>query len=134
MIGELIADGVIARLSHSIGFRVISRLSTSALRDRGGLGEIERHLGATFVLSGSYSIRGKKLIVRAELAEARSHTLLWSGQLEHAVDDLLQEDSELLYKLACTVAQTLGKAQVRKPWRDLCRSWTATFFCKRAFR
>ena len=115
MIGELIAEGVIARLSHSIGFRVISRQSTSALRDRGGLGEIERHLGATFVLSGSYSIRGKKLIVRAELAEARSHTLLWSGQLEHAVDDLLQEDSELLYKLACTVAQTLGKAQVRKP-------------------
>ena len=115
MIGELIAEGVIARLSHSIGFRVISRQSTSALRDRGGLGEIERHLGATFVLSGSYSIRGKKLIVCAELAEARSHTLLWSGQLEHAVDDLLQEDSELLYELACTVAQTLGKAQVRKP-------------------
>jgi adenylate cyclase len=114
-IGELIAEGVIGRLSHSIGMRVISRQSTSALRDRGGLGEIERQLGATFVLSGSYGIRGKKLIVRAELAEARSHTLLWSGQLEHAVDDLLQEDSELLYKLACMVAQTLGKAQVRKP-------------------
>ncbi len=114
MIGELIAEGVIARLSHSIGIRVISRQSTSALRDRGGLGEIERHLGAMFVLSGSYSIRGKKLIVSAELAEARSHTLLWSGQLRHAVDDLLQEESELLYELARTVAQALGKAQVRK--------------------
>ena len=53
MIGELIAEGVIARLSHSIGFRVISRQSTSALRDGCGFGEIERHLGATFVLSGS---------------------------------------------------------------------------------
>jgi adenylate cyclase len=46
MIGELIAEGVIGRLSHSIGIRVISRQSTSVLRDRGGLGEIERHLWA----------------------------------------------------------------------------------------
>ena len=114
MIGELIAEGVIARLSHSIGIRVIARQSTSALRGRAGLGEIERQLGATFVLSGSYSIRGKKLMVSAELAEARSHTLLWSGHLQHTVGDLLQEESELLYELARTVAQALGKAQVRK--------------------
>lgn len=114
MVGELIAEGVIARLSHSIGIRVIARQSTSVLRDRGGLDEIERHLGATFVLSGSYTIRGKKLVISAELAEARSHTLLWSGQLRHSVADLLQEESELLYELARTVAQALGKAQVRK--------------------
>ncbi len=122
MIGELIAEGVIARLSHSIGIRVISRQSTSALRDRGGLGEIERHLGATFVLSGSYSIRGKMLIVSAELAEARSHTLLWSGQLQHTVGDLLQQESALLHELARTVAQALGKAEVSKaPARPLPR-------------
>jgi len=114
MIGELIAEGVIARLSHSIGIRVIARQSTSVLRGRGGLDEIERHLGATFVLSGSYSMRGKKLMVSAELAEARSHTLLWSGQLQHTVRDLLQEESELMYELARAVAQALGKAQVRK--------------------
>jgi adenylate cyclase len=114
LIGELIAEGVIARLSHSIGIRVISRQSTSTLRGRSEWGEIERHLGATFVLSGSYSIRGKKLMVSAELAEARSHTLLWSGQLQHTVDDLLAQDSEVLHDLARTVAQALGKAQVRK--------------------
>ena len=114
LIGELIAEGVIARLSHSIGIRVISRQSTSALRGRSEWGEIERHLGATFVLSGNYNIRGKKLTVSAELAEARSHTLLWSGQLQHTLDDLLAQDSEVLHELARTVAQALGKAQVRK--------------------
>ena len=114
MIGELIADGVIARLSHSIGLRVIARQSTSALRDSGGLAEIEHHLGATFILSGSYSVRNSKLVVTAELAEARSHALLWTGQLQHALDDLLQEQSELLHELARTVAQALGKAQVRQ--------------------
>lgn len=114
MIGELIAEGVIARLSHSIGVRVISRRSTSVLRDHGGFGDIERHLGATFVLSGSYSMHGKTLIVSAEVAEVRSHTVLWSGQLQHQVDDLLHDRSELLHELARTVAQVLGKAQVRK--------------------
>ncbi|MBA2675660.1 hypothetical protein [Ramlibacter sp.] len=115
MIGELIAEGVIARLSRSIGVRVISRQSTSALRERGGLDMIERYLGATFVLTGSYCIRGKKLVVNAELAEARSHTLLWSGQLQRMVGDLFQEDSELLFQLAHAVAQALGNAQVSKP-------------------
>jgi tetratricopeptide (TPR) repeat protein len=93
---------------------VISRNSTSALRDRGGLSEIERHLGNTFVLSGNYSVRGKKLMVSAELAEARSHTLLWSGQLQHTLGDLLQEESALLYELARTVSQVLEKSQVGK--------------------
>jgi adenylate cyclase len=112
MLGELIADGVIARLSHSVGLRVIARQSTSALRGSGELAEIERHLGATFILSGCYSIRNNKLVVTAELAEARSHTLLWTGQLQHALDDLLQEQSELLHELARTVAHALGKTQV----------------------
>lgn len=114
-VGELIAEGVIARLSHSIGFRIISRQSTSALRDRTDFGAIQRHLGASFVLSGTYSLQGRKLIVHAELADARSHALLWSGQLQHTVGDLLEEKSELSYQLACSVAKALGgRAEVRK--------------------
>jgi adenylate cyclase len=113
MLGELIAEGVIARLSHCIGLRVISRQSTTTLRGS-ALGQIERHLGATFVLSGSYSLQGRRLVVSAELVEARSHTLLWSGELHGTVDDLLQEESELLYDLAHKAAQTLGHTRVRK--------------------
>lgn len=113
-LGELIADGVIARLSHSIGLRVIARQSTSALRDAGGLAVIARHLGTAFVLSGSYSIRNGRLSVTAELADARNQALLWTGQLQHALDDLLQEDSELLHELARTVARTLGETQANQ--------------------
>ena len=114
MIGDLIADGVIARLSHSLGIRVIARQSTTVLRDYADLGEIERHLGASFVLSGSYSFSGKSLVVRAQLADARTHALLWSGQLKQATSDLLVEDSVVLHELARDVAQALGKAQVRR--------------------
>lgn len=115
VIGELIADGVIARLSHSIGLRVIARQSTSAFRECEGLGEIEHHLGATFVMSGRYSVRDGQLIVTAELAEARSHALLWNGHLQHPVGDLLQLQSELLHGLARAVAHALRNAQVSQP-------------------
>jgi TolB-like protein len=114
VIGQLIADGVIARLSHSTGLRVISRHSTSALGNNEGLGEIERHLGASFVLSGSYIVRNRKLIVVAELAEASNHRLLWTGQLRQPLGDLLEEDSELLHALARTVVDALGTAQLNK--------------------
>lgn len=114
MIGELVAEGVIRRLSHSIGIRVISRQSTSAMRDFGALSEVGRRLGASFVLSGSYTVKGRGLVVQAELAEAQRRTLLWSGQFQHTVDDLLQEDSQLLYALAHAVAQALDKAHVHR--------------------
>lgn len=114
MIGELIADGVIERLSHNIGLRVIARRSTSALRNSKRPSEIERHLGSTFVLSGTYSIRNSRLIVTAELAETRSQALLWAGQLRQALRDLFHEASELLHDLARIVGQSLGKAHVNQ--------------------
>lgn len=112
VIGELIAEGVIARLSHSVGLRVIARQSTSALRDSHSTTDIQRQLGTSFVLSGSYDIRNRQLTVTAELAEARNHGLLWTGQLRHALSDLFHESSALLHELACTVAHTLGKTQL----------------------
>lgn len=115
VIGDLIAEGVISRLSRSIGLRVLARQSTSALRDSSRLGDIERHLGATYVMSGRYRIRNRQLIVTAELAVARNHALLWKGELQHPLDDLLQEQSELLHGLACTVAHHISNVRVGPP-------------------
>ena len=69
LIGELIAEGVITRLSLNIGWRIIARQSTSVLRDSEGLRDIERYLGASFVLSGSFRVCQQHLIVNAELAD-----------------------------------------------------------------
>ena len=64
VIGELIADGVIAQLSRSRQMRVISRLSTTAFRGRGAqLSDIQAHLGSGYVLSGSYSVLGDRVVV-----------------------------------------------------------------------
>lgn len=114
MVGEMIADGVIERLSHSVGLRVIARQSTSVLHSITRINEIERRLDAAFVLSGSYTIHNGQLTVTAELTEARSQVLLWAGQLRQALRDLLHEASELLHELAHIVARVLGKAQVHQ--------------------
>ncbi len=112
VIGELIAEGVIARLSHSVGLRVISLRTTSVLHDAKELHKIKLHLGIDFVFSGRYSIRNRQLIVTAELVELHSQALLWTGQLQRALPDLFHEASELLHELAHTVALALGQAQV----------------------
>lgn len=114
VIGELIAEGVVTRLFHSVGLRVISPRSTSALHDAKDLKKIKHHLGINFVFSGRYSIRNRRLVVTAELVELHSQTLLWTGQLQRALPDLFHEASELLHELARAVAQALGQAQLSR--------------------
>lgn len=53
-VGELITDGLIFRFSHAKHLRVISRLSTTALRGRDvDFATLDQQLRATYVLSGS---------------------------------------------------------------------------------
>jgi adenylate cyclase len=96
-IGELIADGVISLLSRSQDVRVVSRLSTTAFRDRvTRMCDVERHLGATYVISGSYLVHSMTLLVTAELADARTNQVIWAEQVTGAMDDLLRPGSELI--------------------------------------
>ncbi len=94
-VGELVADAVISLLGRSPHLRVISRLSCSAFRQRdAALGEVSQRLGAQFVLSGSYvvfgSAGGGKLLITAELCDARSGRLVWTERFNAEVGDLLQ--------------------------------------------
>ena len=59
-VGEIIADEVIATLSRSPELRVVSRLSTTAFRDRAV--PARRHSRVprrTFVLTGTYRVSGR---------------------------------------------------------------------------
>jgi adenylate cyclase len=114
LIGELIAEGVITRLSLNIGWRVIARQSTTVLRDSARLGDIDRHLGSGYVLSGSLRVCQHELVVSAELADTRSHALLWQGQMRCDLNDLVQQDSELLHALASAAARALHKVNVNR--------------------
>lgn len=114
-IGELIADHVIGQLSRTPDLRVISRLSATAFRGRGASpAEIETHLGANYVLSGSYVASGEHLLVSAELTDVRDDEIKWSERITGEVRDLLQTDSELSQRLASAVHDAILHAEVQK--------------------
>lgn len=103
-IGDLIADGVIDRLSRASGIKVISRLSTAPFRDRSfDLPTVASYLGATFVLSGGYAVSGTKLLISAELSEVKSNQVLWSDRLVGTLEDLFDPASVLAQQLALGV-------------------------------
>lgn len=115
VIGDLIADGVIAQLSRSADLRVISRFSTSAFQGRGGaLGEVKQRLGAAYALSGSYLASGDKLVLMAELCDTKNGEIIWAERIAGALADLLQPHSELLDKIANSASRALIDTQVQR--------------------
>jgi adenylate cyclase len=112
-VGNLIADSVIWRLSKTAVLKVISRLSTAVFRGRvDDVGEVSAHLGATYVLSGAYVADEGKLMVTAELSEARNNQVVWSDRLNGEVGDLLRPESELANRIAQAVHLSLLDAEV----------------------
>ncbi len=115
VIGELVADGIIAQLSRSPDICVISRLSTTAFRGRGSvMPDVQSRLGASFVLSGSYIASGNKILLMAELADTRTNQIVWAQRVSGATDDLLQAQSELLNSLAAATSRALIDAEVER--------------------
>ncbi len=115
VIGELIADGVIAQLARSQEIRVIARLSTTAFRGRQATpSEIDARLNATFVLCGSYATVGDKVLITAELADTRLGEVVWAERIGGDTMDLIQVQSELIHHLASACTQALLNAEVRR--------------------
>ena len=115
VIGELLADGIIAQLSRSADLRVISRLSTTALRGRADVAsEAESRLAASFVLSGSYIASGSKILIMAELAAAHGSHVIWADRLSGDTMDLLQAQSELVNRIAAAASKALINSEVRQ--------------------
>jgi len=114
-VGELIADGVIARLSRARHLRVISRLSTTAFRDREtDIGKLEAHLHASYVLCGSYSSTADRLMVSWELADVRDHLVVCADHVQVRLGDLLELESELVHTIAAAVHDAILNAEVSR--------------------
>ncbi|WP_316178885.1 MULTISPECIES: adenylate/guanylate cyclase domain-containing protein [unclassified Bradyrhizobium] len=112
-VGNLIADGVIWRLSKSANLKVISRLSTAVFRGRtSDLGQVSAHLGAAYVLSGAYVANGSQIMVTAELSAARDDQVIWTDRLSGSVEDLLRPESEMADRIARAVHFAVFDAEV----------------------
>jgi class 3 adenylate cyclase/TolB-like protein len=112
-VGNLIADSVIWRLSKAADLKVISRLSTAVFRGRvDDVGEVSAHLGATYVLSGAYVADAGRIMVTAELSEARNNQVVWTDRLNGEIGDLLKPESELAERIAQAVHLSVFDAEV----------------------
>lgn len=114
-IGELLADGIIAQLSRLKQLRVISRLSSRALRGRkAALADSGVRLGAHFVVNGSYAVAAGRLVVTADLCDVRSASVVWCERLAGAVADLLQPESEIVGRIAAAACRTVLDTELER--------------------
>ncbi len=117
VLGEVIAEEVIASLSQTNEIDVISRLSTTALRGRDARsGELGALVGASYVLSGSYATAGARVSISASLSETRSGRVVWSDTLRARTDALVWGRDPAIERLvaaasAAVISRELDRAQ-----------------------
>jgi len=82
----------------------------SAMRYKGShetVGQIGRELGADYVLEGSVSRSYGRVLVAAELVQARTQARLWAHTYESAAEDILQMQSDVAGNVADALSVTL---------------------------
>lgn len=117
MLGEMLADEIIAALSRTSELHVISRLSTTVFRERkSSLLDVSAHLNASYVLHGSYRTVGTRVALDAELAEAKSGRIVWSKIIKGHVAGIMSGVDPLIDRVvaetsAAVLARELQRAQ-----------------------
>jgi class 3 adenylate cyclase/TolB-like protein len=115
--GEVLADEIISAISRTAQLRVISRLSTTAFRERGAsAGTISEHLNANYILTGAYRVIGDRLSLSVELVEASSRHIVWAEVLKGGVAAILMGDDDLIERIVtelgrAVLAQEIDRAR-----------------------
>ena len=105
-LGHAMVGDIIDSLARHPSLRVLSRLSTAAVRDVPlELPRLRQLLGATFLLSGNFYVRGQRIRLSAELCELQGGQVLWAGSLRADVDALFEGQDDLVPQLVSQIAQ-----------------------------
>lgn len=111
--GDLFADVLIASLSRGTHLRLVSRMSTNALKGRAlDATTVCRMLGTAYMVSGRVVASGKRLAVVCELHEGRSGDLLWSRARSASIHELLNADSDLVAGTAYDVCDVILRREL----------------------
>lgn len=114
-LGEILAEEVIAALSHSAELNVVSRLSTTAFRGRGAtLVEVSAHLKANYVLSGTYRVAMGSLVLAAELADTRTARVAWASDLKGSVAGIIDGQDELIDRVVAEVSRAVMARELER--------------------
>jgi adenylate cyclase len=117
VLGEVLADEIIAALSRTSDLHVISRLSTTVFRERNAsLAEVSSHLNAGYVLYGAYRTIGTRVALDAELVEAKSGRIVWAKSMKGHVAAIMSGEDALIDRVvaetgAAILAREILRAQ-----------------------
>lgn len=115
VVGEVLAEEIIRRLSHSSDLKLLSRLSTTAFSGRNAsLDEIGSHLGADYVLSGAYRAGDRRFKLDVELAEVKSGRILWVESLEDRLAAIVSGEQELIGRLIAGVGTAVTRRELQR--------------------
>jgi adenylate cyclase len=112
-----LADGlvedVIALLARAPGFLVISRSSSFLFRDQGSaVASVARQLGVRYVVGGSVREVGGNLRVSAQLADAESAQVLWSGRFDSGRDQTEDLQESIARAVMTELEPALTRAEI----------------------
>jgi adenylate cyclase len=108
LLGDFIADGLIAALSLAPELKVLSRLSTRALCQRSlDAQQLGQLLGAKYLVSGSHAVNADRVLIELELADAVTGGVILAQRHECACAALFEHPSEPLQSLALGVHRTM---------------------------
>jgi tetratricopeptide (TPR) repeat protein len=94
---------------------VISRLSTTAFRGRlFSFEDIDQHLRANYVLSGTYRTDGDGLALILELAEIRSRRIVWTEAFNDRVSGILAQEQELIGQIVAQVSNAVLSRELQR--------------------
>ena len=115
VLGEILAEEIIAALSRSTDLNVISRLSTTTLRGRDpSLPLLQNHLNANYVLSGAYRVSGSQLVLVTELIEARTGRVVWGESLKSSVQDVLQGEDKITTEVVVQLGTHIARTEMQR--------------------
>ncbi len=115
MLGEALADEVIAALSRTSELHVISRLSTTVFRERHeAVQDIRSHLGASYILSGTCRSAGTQLALFVELIDTKTGHVAWADSLKGQVRGLFETDDELIARLVAAISSSVMSHQLQR--------------------
>ena len=111
-LGDGIADDVTTALAKMRWLFVIARNSAFAFKGRAvEVGEIARHLGVAYILSGSLRRSGQRVRISMQLVEAKTATSLWAERFDRNLEDILALQDEIALQVAGAIEPELLKKE-----------------------
>lgn len=113
IVGELVADQLIAALSRGSHLRITSRLSSRALLGHGfSTAEVARRLQVAYVVSGRLVVRGNRLSLMAELASGDAEAVVWADHALFDARQLLSDGDSFAPQMAADICNAILNAQL----------------------